>query len=132
MVKKKTQSEEKGRFAYQGLDRIIHEKARLGILTSMLTRKEGILFTDLKTLCSLTDGNLSRHLKALENEGLVEMWKRFRNNRPQTLCRLTPSGRKRFIEYIQELERVVKDASLSEKKMYQKSGEHEQPGFSMA
>ena len=71
-------------------------------------------------------------VKALENEGLVEMWKRFRNNRPQTLCRLTPSGRKRFIEYIQELERVVKDASLSEKKIYRKGGEHEQPGFSMA
>ena len=132
MAGKKSRHKEDGRFAYQGLDRIIHEKARLGLLTSMLTRPEGVLFTDLKALCSLTDGNLSRHLKALESEGLVEVWKRFKNNRPQTLCRLTQAGRSRFIEYIQELERVVKDASQSEKKTYAKGGEPEKPGLSMA
>ncbi len=100
-----------GRYAYEGLDRIMHEKARLGILTSLLAHPEGILFTDLKTLCSLTDGNLSRHLQALEEAGLVEMWKGFKNKKPQTLCRLSTSGRKRFLDYLAELEQVLRDAA---------------------
>lgn len=102
---------EPGRFAYEGLDRVIHEKARLGILTSLLTYPEGILFTELKQLCSLTDGNLSRHLQVLVEEDLVEMWKGYRNRKPQTLCRLTPNGRERFLAYLSELEQVLRDAS---------------------
>ena len=66
-------TEEPGRFAYEGLDRIMHEKARLGILTSLLARPEGILFNELKELCSLTDGNLSRHIQALQEAELVEV-----------------------------------------------------------
>ena len=57
-----------GRFAYDGLDRAIHEKARLGILTSLVAHPNGLLFSDLKELCSLTDGNLNRHLAVLEEE----------------------------------------------------------------
>lgn len=102
---------EPGRFAYEGLDRVIHEKARLGILTSLLTYPEGILFTELKQLCSLTDGNLSRHLQVLVEEDLVEMWKGYRNRKPQTLCRLTPNGREKFLAYLSELEQVLRDAS---------------------
>ena len=60
-----------GRFAYEGLDRAIHEKARLGILTSLIAHPEGLLFNDLKELCSLTDGNLNRHLAVLEEAKLV-------------------------------------------------------------
>src|SRR4051794_14027383 len=88
-----------GRFAYEGLDRAIHEKARLGILTSLATNPQGLLFGELKELCSLTDGNLSRHLKVLQDAGLAEVWKGFQHNRPQTLCRITPVGRQRFLEY---------------------------------
>ena len=55
-----------GSYAYEGLDRVLHEKARLGILTALLTRPEGVLFTDLKGLCALTDGNLSRHVQVLQ------------------------------------------------------------------
>ena len=99
-----------GRFAYEGLDRIMHEKARLGILTSLLTHPEGLLFADLKQLCALTDGNLSRHLQALEQAGLVEVWKGFRNRKPQTLCRLSKGGRERFLAYLAELEQVLRDA----------------------
>jgi DNA-binding MarR family transcriptional regulator len=108
-----TQEYEKGRFAYEGLDRIMHEKARLSMLTSLLTQPEGLLFADLKALCDLTDGNLSRHIKALEEEGLVEVHKRFYNNRPQTRCVLTHTGRERFIAYLAELERVIRDASAA-------------------
>ena len=99
-----------GRYAYEGLDRILHEKARLGIMTSLVTRPEGLLFTELKRLCALTDGNLSRHLDVLREAGLVEIWKGFDNRRPQTLCRLTPEGRARFVDYLEELEKVIRDA----------------------
>ncbi|MBV6483056.1 transcriptional regulator [bacterium] len=108
---KADKSMEPGRFAYEGLDRVIHEKARLGILTSLLAHPEGILFTELKQLCSLTDGNLSRHLQVLAGEELVEMWKGYRNRKPQTLCRLTPKGRERFVAYLNQLEQVLRDAS---------------------
>jgi DNA-binding MarR family transcriptional regulator len=99
-----------GRFAYEGLDRIIHEKARLGIVTSLATHPQGLLFNDLKGLCALTDGNLSRHLQLLHEGGLVQIWKGFKDNRPQTLCQLTEEGRKRFLEYLAVLENVVTDA----------------------
>lgn len=99
-----------GRFAYQGLERVIHEKSRLSILSSLACHPEGLLFNDLKRVCALTDGNLSRQLQFLQEEGLVEVWKGFKNRRPQTLCRVSAEGRKRFLEYIAALESVVKDA----------------------
>lgn len=111
MKKKKAAHEDQvGRFAYEGLDRVLHEKARLGIMTSLVTRPEGLLFSDLKRLCALTDGNLSRHLEVLREAGLVEVWKGFDNRRPQTLCRLSPEGRQRFVSYLEELEHVIRDA----------------------
>lgn len=99
-----------GRYAYEGLDRLLHEKARLGILTSLAARADGLLFTDLKGLCNLTDGNLSRHLTVLQEAGLVDIHKGFRGRRPQTLCRLTDAGRKRYLDYIAVLESVLADA----------------------
>ena len=114
MSKKKktrtTESGEPGRFSYDGLERVLHEKARLGIMTSLVTRPEGLLFGDLKRLCALTDGNLSRHLEVLREAGLVEVWKGFENRRPQTLCRLSEEGRERFVAYLEQLEQVIKDA----------------------
>src|SRR5436190_3080453 len=110
MSKSKKSADHPGRFAYQGLDPLIHEKSRLGIITSLATHPQGLLFNDLKQLCSLTDGNLSRHLHALSGDGLVEVWKGYKNNRPQTLCRLTGEGRRRFLDYINQLEAVVTDA----------------------
>ena len=100
-----------GRFAYEGLDRVIHERARLSVLTSLITNPKGVFFNDLKRLCSLTDGNLSRHLKVLETEGMVEIVKGYDQNRPQTICRITSAGRMRYLEYLSTLEQVVKDAA---------------------
>jgi DNA-binding MarR family transcriptional regulator len=100
-----------GRFAYDGLERTFHEKARLGIMTSLVAHPQGLLFSELKDLCALTDGNLNRHLKVLEDEQLVELWKGYRHRRPQTLIRITPTGRKRFLEYVAVLEQVVSDAA---------------------
>jgi DNA-binding HxlR family transcriptional regulator len=99
-----------GRFAYDGLERVIHEKARLSILSSLAAHQGGLLFNELKTLCKLTDGNLSRQLQLLQETKLIEVWKGTRNNRPSTLVKLTELGRKRFLEYIAVLEGLVADA----------------------
>ena len=90
-MKAKSQSSE-GRFAYEGLDRVIHERARLSVLTSLVANPKGLIFNDLKQLCSLTDGNLSRHLRVLETDKMIEIVKGHDRNRPQTICRITPEG----------------------------------------
>lgn len=100
-----------GRYSYDKLERVIHEKARLGIVVSLAAHPEGLLFNDLKDLCALTDGNLSRHLQVLEESQFVELWKSAGPGRPQTLARLTTSGRERLMEYLAELDRVVADAA---------------------
>lgn len=109
-MKSKAQSGE-GRFAYEGLDRVIHERARLSILTSLITNSKGLAFNDLKQLCALTDGNLSRHLRVLEQAHLVEIVKGHDRNRPLTICRITANGRKKYLEYLSTLEQVVRDAA---------------------
>ena len=98
-------------FAYAGLDRVIHERARLSVLTSLAAHPKGLRFGDLKQLCGLTDGNLSRHMQVLQTAGFVEVVKSFEHNRPQTFCRLTAEGRRRYIEYLAVLEKVVRDAA---------------------
>jgi DNA-binding transcriptional ArsR family regulator len=98
-------------FSYDGLDRVIHEKARLGLLTSLMAHPGGLAFADLKQLCGLTDGNLSRHLAVLQDAGLVEVTKGYEGNRPHTSCRLTKTGRRRFLEYLAVLEGLVRDAA---------------------
>ena len=108
-MKAKSNSNE-GRFAYEGLDRVIHERARLSVLTSLMTHPKGVSFGDLKQLCSLTDGNLNRHLRVLEEARMVSIAKGHDRNRPQTICRITPSGQKRYLEYLETLEQVVRDA----------------------
>ena len=100
-----------GRFAYEGLDRVIHERARLSVLTSLATHPKGLTFADVKQLCALTDGNLSRHLRVLERGKLVAIVKEHEGTRPQTTCHITALGRKRFMEYLSTLEQVVRDAA---------------------
>jgi DNA-binding HxlR family transcriptional regulator len=102
-------------YAYPGLDRVIHERARLSLLTSLARYPKGLRFNDLKTLCGLTDGNLSRHMQVLQEAGLVEVAKSFEHNRPQTTCRLTTEGHRRYVEYLVVLERVVRDAAAAVK-----------------
>ena len=111
-------------FAYEGLDRVIHEKARLGILTSLMAHAKGLAFADLKNLCGLTDGNLSRHLQVLEEAKLVEVIKTFEGKRPLTTCRLTRAGRERFLDYIAVLERVVKEAESAARRSVPHSPRH--------
>lgn len=103
------------RFSYDGLDRVIHEKARLGILTSLIGHPKGLAFGDLKRLCGLTDGNLSRHIQVLQDAGLVAVQKGYQQNRPHTTCKLTASGRKQFLKYLDLLEQIVRDADEVQK-----------------
>ena len=111
MSDKRDQNGKHGAFAYEGLDRVIHERARLAILSSLASNENGLTFNDLKDLCALTDGNLSRQLQVLKEADLLEIEKGTSGNRPQTICRLTRTGRKRFLEYIGELERVISNAA---------------------
>ena len=106
-----SKADDEAPFAYEGLDRVIHEKARLGLLTSLAGHPRGLSFADLKQLCGLTDGNLSRHLQVLQEAGLVEISKTFEGVRPLTTCRMTQGGRERFLDYLSVLEKVVRDAA---------------------
>ncbi len=127
-----TTEESTGRYAYDGLERVFHEKARLGIMTSLISQPRGVIFSDLKELCHLTDGNLSRHLQVLYEAGLVEIWKGFHKKRPQTLCRVTDEGRRRFFDYINVLETVVKDAAKAARSSAAASGVSIAEGWSPA
>jgi len=100
------------RFAYDGLDRVIHERARLGLLTCLVAHPKGLSFGTLKQLCRLTDGNLSRHLQVLEAAKLVAIFKSHVRNRPQTVCRITLQGRKRYVTHLAILEQVILDAAV--------------------
>ena len=121
-----------GRFAYDGLDRALHERARLGIMTALVFNPAGLLFADLKRVCALTDGNLSRHLDVLRDAGLVEVWKGFENRRPQTLCRMSADGRPRFVSYLEELEGVIRDALPRAAKKPDRSAAEPPAGFQPA
>ena len=89
------------------LDRLIHEKGRLAIM-SMLAASPELSFTELRDAIEMTDGNLTTHIKALQQEGYIAVAKSFQNNRPLTTCSLTAAGRKAFAEYINLLEKIVR------------------------
>ena len=89
------------------LDRLIHEKGRLAIM-SMLAATPELSFTEMRDTLGMTDGNLNTHLRALQQEGYLSVAKSYQNNRPLTTCSLTPAGRKAFTEYINLLEQIVR------------------------
>ncbi len=92
---------------FQQLDRMIHEKGRLAIM-SMLAAAPELSFTELRDTLGMTDGNLTTHIRALQQEGYVAVAKSYQNNRPLTTCSLTPAGRIAFTEYINLLEQIVR------------------------
>jgi DNA-binding HxlR family transcriptional regulator len=102
-------------FAYDGLSRVIHERARLGVLTCLVTHPRGLPFPEMKKLCALTDGNLNRHLQVLQEAMLVSLAKSPDRDRPQTLYRITALGRKRYLEYLTVLEQVIVDGASAAK-----------------
>lgn len=105
--------DQKGRFAFPELDRVLHERARLGILSCLISCGTAVTFADLKGLCDLTDGNLSRHLKALEEGGIVVLERDKEGSRPQTWIAFSRSGRKRFLDYVDVLESIVRNSAAA-------------------
>ena len=89
------------------LDRVIHEKGRLAIL-SMLAAAPELSFTELRDTLGMTDGNLTTHLRTLQEAGYLSVTKSFQNNRPLTTCALTAAGKKAFTRYINLLERIIR------------------------
>ena len=89
------------------LDRVIHEKGRLAIMSALAAAPE-LSFTDLRDTLGMTDGNLTTHIRTLQQEGYVAVAKSFENRRPLTTCSLTATGRKAFAEYITLLEKIVR------------------------
>ena len=91
------------------LDRVIHEKGRLAIM-SLLAASPELSFTDLREALKMTDGNLTTHLRTLQETGYISVAKSYQNNRPHTACALTTAGRKAFTEYINALEKIVQQS----------------------
>jgi|TARA_B100001094_G_C17722829_1_gene572800 DNA-binding MarR family transcriptional regulator len=98
--------------SFQQLDKVIHEKNRMGIM-SMLAAVKSISFTDLRNTLNMSDGNLITHIRTLQKNGYVSTTKSFHDNRPLTTCSLTEDGRNAFAEYVNLLEGIVKQARKS-------------------
>jgi DNA-binding MarR family transcriptional regulator len=90
------------------LDKILHQKARLGIMSILMVSQEAE-FNYLKEKLKLTDGNLSTHLSLLEKEKFIEIKKKFVKKKPKTVCQITETGRKAFEEYLRNLEKIIRD-----------------------
>jgi predicted ArsR family transcriptional regulator len=103
-------------FAYEGLERIFHERGRLAVCTCLVANPGGMSFTALQEACALTDGNLNRHLHALAETGIVTLERVRGSGRPTTLVSITEPGRQRFLAYVDELEAVVRAVQESEKR----------------
>lgn len=92
--------------ALPNLDRLIHERMRLGIV-SALAVNESLTFNELKKLLQTTDGNLSVHARRLEEASYVDCAKSFEGRMPKTEYRLTPAGRKAFERYLDHMEALI-------------------------
>ncbi|MGD1089152.1 MAG: transcriptional regulator [Verrucomicrobiota bacterium] len=88
------------------LDRVIHEKGRLAIM-SMLAASPELSFTELREALEMTDGNLTTHIRTLQEAGYVSVSKSYKKNRPLTTCSLTVAGKKMFANYVNLLEQIV-------------------------
>jgi DNA-binding MarR family transcriptional regulator len=91
------------------LDRVIHEKGRLAIM-SMLAASMELSFTELRDVLEMTDGNLTTHVRTLQEAGYVSVAKSYQRNRRLTTLALTAAGRRAFSDYVSLLERIIKQA----------------------
>lgn len=95
---------------YEALEKIFHEPNRLAIMSALCASNSGLTFTELKDQCRLTDGNLNRHLKVLEEAGVIKVRKEFVDNKPRTTVLLSGKGLNRFNEYLAALSEVLEKA----------------------
>lgn len=106
-------SPQQTRKALEEIDRVFHEKARLGIMTTIIGSSDGMSFIELKELCDLTDGNLNRHLKVLVDTGVLNVRKTGQGRNTNSLYRLTAKGRRAFEKYLEALETILAAAKES-------------------
>lgn len=95
------------------LEKIFHEPNRLSIMSVLCAADKGMSFNEIKEACGLTDGNLSRHLKALEESGAIAITKKFVDNKPRTTVSISASGLERFNEYLSALSEILNKAKKS-------------------
>lgn len=98
---------------FDALERIFHEPSRLSIMSELCSERTGMSFSALKTACGLTDGNLNRHLKVLQEAGVIKISKKFVGVKPLTTVSLSGNGLKRFSEYLEALNAVLQHAQRS-------------------
>ena len=94
---------------------VIHQAMRLRImaaLNALSARAASVEFTRLKALVGATDGNLGAHLETLEKAGYIVVEKRFEERRPQTRVRMSPAGRRAFVEHVAYLREIIDDAGV--------------------
>ena len=89
------------------LNKVIHERIRLGIM-SVVSARESITFTELRQTLNTTDGNLSVHARILEQNGYLKVEKEFVNRKPLTIFRITAKGKKEFVNYLVKLKEIIK------------------------
>lgn len=99
---------------FSQLDRVIHEKGRMGIM-SLLAASADLSFTEIRDTLGMTDGNVTTHIRTLQEAGYVAISKSYQNNRPLTTCALTPAGRKAFAAYINLLDQIVRQSRSNKK-----------------
>lgn len=92
--------------AVDGLDQVIHERRRLGIV-SALAANDRLTFAELKAVLKTTDGNLSVHARKLEEAGYIKVTKGFEDRKPRTEYRLTTKGRRALDSYLQQMESIL-------------------------
>ena len=95
--------------SFQQLDKVIHEKNRMAIMSLLAAARE-MSFTDIRESLNMTDGNLITHIRTLQKAGYVSVSKSFKDKRPLTTCRLTVEGNGAFSGYVDLLEGIVKQA----------------------
>ena len=95
------------------MESVFHEPSRMAIVSVLCASREGMPFTVLRDRCGLTDGNLSRHLRTLEGEGVVRCVKAFVGGKPRTTVVLTAGGLRRFQAYLDALAAVLKQAKAA-------------------
>jgi len=93
------------------LDRVIHEKGRMAIM-SLLAANTELSFSELKQQLNMTDGNLTTHIRTLKQAGYVAVTKSVQNRRPLTTCSLTAAGRVAFTDYVTLLEQILKQTRI--------------------
>ncbi len=111
MGRKKTSEQQNTDEAlHEGLEKIFHEPHRLSIMSALCAAEKGLSFTQLKERCQMTDGNLNRHLKVLQDTEAIAVNKTFVGVKPRTTISISETGLQRFTEYLEALSDVLKKA----------------------